>query len=147
MNAIDIAAISDPGSAPSRGRKKAGPVMGRKSVLVGLLAAGFVASAAGKASAATVTPAATTPVAVSTWAPAQAYALGQQIITPSNDVATAAVAHTSSAAFATDTLKWTLSSSFVRSFGFCWTVDPRTIRSAIPMTAANTTYYVRVQGS
>jgi Polysaccharide lyase len=155
MNAMDIAVKSDAGSAPSRGQKKAGPVIGRKSVLVGLLATGFVATQAGKAFAATAAPAAVAtaapaavvPVAVATWAPSQAYALGQQVITPSNDVATAAVAHTSSAAFATDTLKWTLSSSFVRSFGFCWTVDPRTIKSAIPMTAPNSTYYMRVQGS
>jgi hypothetical protein len=43
------------------------------------------------------------------WAPTTAYTLGQQVISPNNDVVKANVAHTSAAAYATDVAKWDLS--------------------------------------
>jgi len=52
-------------------------------------------------------------MAVPRWAPTTAYTLGQQIVSPNNDIVTANVAHTSAAAYATDVAKWTLTSSFL----------------------------------
>jgi len=49
------------------------------------------------------------------WAPATAYTLGQQVLSPNSDVVKANVAHTSAAAYATDVAKWTLSNSLVYS--------------------------------
>jgi len=46
------------------------------------------------------------------WSPFTAYRRGQQVISPNNDVASASVAHTSSATYAEDTAKWTLSSTY-----------------------------------
>jgi len=48
------------------------------------------------------------------WAAYTAYSRGQQIVSPNNDVVSANAAHTSSAAFATDSAKWTISSTFLR---------------------------------
>jgi hypothetical protein len=48
------------------------------------------------------------------WQPSTAYALGQQVISPNNDVVKANTAHTSSAAYATDVAKWDLSASYAR---------------------------------
>jgi len=45
-------------------------------------------------------------MAVPRWAPTTAYTLGQQIVSPNNDIVTANVAHTSAAAYATDVVKW-----------------------------------------
>jgi hypothetical protein len=94
------------------------PLLGRKSVLMGIVASGFVAANVAhpsSASAGTIKPvAAPQPAYVFKWAPATAYSVGQQVISPNNDVVSANVAHTSSAAFATDSAKWTLSASYAR---------------------------------
>jgi hypothetical protein len=45
------------------------------------------------------------------WAPATVYAQGVQVVSPNNDVVSANVAHTSSAAYATDVAKWNLSTN------------------------------------
>src|ERR1035437_10638534 len=55
----------------------------------------------------------TQPAYAPKWIPSTDYALGQQVVSPNNDVVSAKVAHTSSAAYATDTLKWALSSTYV----------------------------------
>jgi hypothetical protein len=115
LNAEDIAKEGDAASAGSGGASE-GPTLGRKSVLMGLLTSGFVitnaaqpsAAAAGKVKAIAETQPAYAPL----WMPSTAYALGQQIISPNNDVVGANVAHTSSATFTDDTAKWTLSSTF-----------------------------------
>jgi hypothetical protein len=115
------------GQAPARGRGTKGDsglagagdragipsLVGRKSVLMGMAASmGFVLGKATEPPA--VTAKKTTQV--QEWAPATAYALGQQIISPTNDVVSAKVAHTSSAAYATDQVNWTLSSTFGRAW-------------------------------
>lgn len=90
-------------------------MVGRKSVLMGLLTSGFVmANAAQAASAAgTIKPiAATLPAYITKWAPGTAYVRGQQVVLPCNDVVSASVAHTSSSAYTADTAKWTLSPTF-----------------------------------
>jgi len=46
------------------------------------------------------------------WAPATAYILGQQVLSPNSDVVKANVAHTSAGAYATDVAKWDLSTTF-----------------------------------
>jgi len=46
------------------------------------------------------------------WAPATAYTLGQQVLSPNSDVVKANVAHTSAAAYVTDVAKWDLSATF-----------------------------------
>ena len=46
------------------------------------------------------------------WAPATVYTLGQQVVSPNNDVVSANVGHTSAAAYATDVAKWTVSSTY-----------------------------------
>jgi len=48
--------------------------------------------------------------------PGTVYALGQQILSPNSDVVKANVAHTSSAAYATDVAKWTLSTTWSATF-------------------------------
>jgi hypothetical protein len=94
-------------------------LVGRKSVLMGLAASMGVAlvNAAQPSSAmaaGTVKPvAATTPIYAPKWTPSTSYALGQQIISPNNDVVTAKAAHRSSTTFTPDQAKWTLSSTFV----------------------------------
>jgi hypothetical protein len=50
--------------------------------------------------------------AVPRWAPATAYTIGQQVVSPNNDVVSANVGHTSSAAYATDVAKWAVSSTY-----------------------------------
>jgi hypothetical protein len=80
---------------------------------MGMLASGFVINNAASAAAGTVKPiAATQPAYVLRWTPFAVYTVGQQVISPNNDVVSAKIAHTSSAAYATDTAKWTLSSTF-----------------------------------
>lgn len=119
MSARDIAG-SDADVARSGDRAGVSPLLGRKAALLGLLTSGFVVANAAQlstATAGTVKPIAASLPAyayVSRWTPSTAYALGQQIISPYNDVVAAKVAHTSSAAYVTDQLKWTLSSTYAR---------------------------------
>jgi Pectate lyase superfamily protein len=118
--ANNIAAKGDSGLVRSQSRKQrpkhkvAPPLVGRKTVLMGM--AGSVGAAfAGvahpsTAAAGSVKPlAATTPVYVAKWAPAATYAVGQQVISPNNDVVSASVAHMASAVYGSDSAKWTLS--------------------------------------
>jgi hypothetical protein len=101
-------------------REGAPAKLGRKSVLLGMLASGFVVANAAhpsSASAGTIKPGAigaTQPAYVPWWAPATPYAKGTQIISPGNDVVSANVAHTSSTVYSADVAKWTLSRSYAR---------------------------------
>ena len=118
----------------------------RKSVLMGLAASmGFVFASAARPSVAiaggTVKPiAATQGLYAPKWTPSTVYVLGQQVISPTNDVVSANTAHTSSAAFATDVAKWTQSCTFsgagvsVRAYGAVGngvTLDQVAINAAI----------------
>jgi len=114
-----ISAKGDPGPARSGGRKGLPLILGRKSMLMGMAASvGVVLANAAQSSAmaaGSVKPlAATQPNYVMKWAAYTAYSRGQQIVSPNNDVVSANAAHTSSAAFATDSAKWTISSTFLR---------------------------------
>lgn len=120
MNSKDIAAKSDAGFVGSGDGAGVLPLLGRKSVLIGMAASmGAVFANAAEPSAVaagTVKPpatAATQPAYALKWAPSTAYVLGQQVVSPNNDVVSAKVAHRSSAAFATDKAKWALSSTYV----------------------------------
>lgn len=99
-------------------RPEGPPLLGRKSVLVGMLTSGYVIANAAKpstAAAGTVKPipiTGTQPTYTPKWTPFTAYALGMQVVNPNNDVVSAKVAHRSSAAYATDSAKWTHSSTF-----------------------------------
>lgn len=95
-------------------------MLGRKSVLMGMLTSGFVIANAAQPSDAiaggTIKPiAATQPISVPRWTKSTTYVLGQQVISPNNDVVSAKVAHTSSATYASDTPKWALSSTYIAS--------------------------------
>ncbi|MDQ1536872.1 MAG: hypothetical protein QOE58_1265, partial [Actinomycetota bacterium] len=93
------------------------PLLGRKSVLLGMLTSGLVLAEASQASAATTKPASVVAQAASyatRWTPSTAYTLGQQIVSPYNDVVSANAAHTSSAAYSTDVAKWTMSVTHVQ---------------------------------
>jgi hypothetical protein len=94
------------------------PLLGRKSVLMGLLTSGFVVANVARpsaASAGTIKPVAATQNAyVVRWTPSTAYSAGQQVVSPTCYVVAANVAHTSSAAYATDTAKWSLGSTDAR---------------------------------
>jgi hypothetical protein len=124
MSANSIVGRGDTGSArPGRQAKnraklpEAAHLVGRKSVLLGMLTSGFVVANAAQPSAiaGTIKPiAATTPAYVTKWVPSTAYVLGQQVVSPNNDVVSANEAHTSSAAYATDSAKWDFSSTFSR---------------------------------
>jgi hypothetical protein len=92
------------------------PVLERKSMLMGMLTSGFVIANAAAATG-TVTPSSigtAMPPYTPKWTPSTPYALGQQVISPNNDVVSAKVAQTSSAAFATDSAKWTGSPTYAR---------------------------------
>jgi hypothetical protein len=108
---------ADPRRRASRAERTS--MLGRKSVLLGMLTSGLVVANAVRPSAAV----AATPTYVARWAPATAYLLGQQVVSPNNDVVSANVAHTSSGAFVTDTAKWKLSVAYagagisVRAYG------------------------------
>jgi hypothetical protein len=112
------------GLAHSEDRSGDPPLLGRKSVLMGILTSGFVVAGAANSSAAsatavsprgTIKPIAATQAAyVAKWAPATAYPAGTQVISPCNDVVSASTAHTSSADFKSDQAKWTLSCSYAR---------------------------------
>lgn len=118
MNARDIARKGHPDLKGSMGSARVSPLLGRKSVLMGMLTSGFVIANAAQSSASaagTVKPssiAATQPSTAMKWGPSTAYALGMQVISPNNDVVSAKSAHTSSAAYSTDTAKWSLSPTF-----------------------------------
>jgi hypothetical protein len=140
--------IAEKDANSARVRDGAGhpPLLGRKSVLMGMLTSGFVvanAAQASSASAGTIMPVAivaSSPPYVCKWAPATAYPVGTQVISPGSDVVSANVAHTSAAAFATDVAKWTQSCTFsgagvcVRAYGAVGngvTLDQRAINAAI----------------
>jgi hypothetical protein len=122
VNALHIAREGDRDLARAGDGAGDSSILERKSVLMGMAASlGFVFANAAQpsvAAAGTVQPSPillTQPAYAPKWIPSTDYALGQQVVSPNNDVVSAKVAHTSSAAYATDTLKWTLSSSFGRS--------------------------------
>lgn len=121
MSSKDIAQKDDADKTRHGDRAGGPPLLGRKSVLMGMLTSGFViANAAPAVAAGTVKPssvAATQPPYVAKWAPATPYALGQQITSPNNDVVSTRVAHTSSAAYSSDTAKWNVSSTYVAKVG------------------------------
>jgi hypothetical protein len=124
MSAKDVCKLGDPGSAGPVDSEETSPLLGRKSMLMGIAASvGVVIATAASPSASaagTVKPSAiaATPSAYALkWAPYTAYVLGTQVITPTNDVASANIAHTSSAAYTTDTLKWTASSTYASVIG------------------------------
>jgi hypothetical protein len=150
------------GLAHSDGQAGDPPLLGRKSVLLGILTSGFVvanATSPSAASAASVRPHGTIkPIAttqntyVSKWAPATAYPVGTQVITPNNDVVSAKVAHTSSSAYSTDVAKWTGSGTYglaceapvsVRQYGAVGngtTLDTAAINAAIKANPGRTVY-------
>ena len=108
---------ADAGLTGSQGRVTDPPMLGRKSVLIGMLTSGFVITNAAQSSDAiaggTIKPiAATQPNDVPRWTPITVYVLGQQVVSPNNDVVSAKVAHISSATYDSDTPKWALSSTF-----------------------------------
>lgn len=91
-------------------------LLGRKSVLMGMLTSGFVianATQPSSATAGTIKPLAATQTPYAPkWTPSTSYPVGQQVISPNNDVVSATVAHTSAAAYDTDKAKWKLSNTF-----------------------------------
>ena len=102
-------APSDAGLAVSGDGAGVQPLLRRKSVLMVMAASmGFVFAKATEPSGFNTEDATRVPK----WAPSTAYALGQQVISPTNEIVSAKVAHTSSAAYATDKVKWTLSSTY-----------------------------------
>jgi hypothetical protein len=113
---VQEAGKADTGLVPSGDRVRKPRLLGRKSVLLGMLTSGFVIANAAQSSAVaggTVKPiAATQSTYAPKWAPSTAYVGGQQVVSPNNDVVSANVAHTSSAGYATDTAKWILSSTY-----------------------------------
>jgi hypothetical protein len=122
----------------------ASSLLGRKSVLMGILTSGLVVANVGRpssASAATIKSLTTAqPAYVSKWTPATSYAVGTQVVNPYNDVVATKVAHTSSAAYAADVAKWTGSFTFagggvcVRAYGAAGdgvTLDHVAINAAI----------------
>lgn len=110
MSAMENAATEKSDSVISDGALKVSPLLRRKSVLMGMLASGFVATNAAQGSSAV---AATAPSYAARWAPSTAFVLGQQVVSPNNDVVSAKVAHTSSATYLADMPKWTHSSTFI----------------------------------
>ncbi|MBE3076575.1 MAG: hypothetical protein IMZ75_16865, partial [Actinobacteria bacterium] len=85
---------------------------------MGMLTSGFVVAKAAQpstATAGTVKPrpiTASQPVYTLRWMPSTAYTRGQQVVNPNNDVVSANLGHTSSATYASDVTKWTISSTF-----------------------------------
>jgi hypothetical protein len=112
--AMELSARDEAGS---RNTAKALPLVGRKSVLMGMLASGFLVAnvAQPSAMAGTVKPssiAATPSLDILKWAPSTSYLLGRQVVSPNNDVVSAKATHTSSTAYTTDTLKWDISRTY-----------------------------------
>lgn len=123
MNAMDNPEEREPESAGSDDREGKPILLGRKSVLMGMAASMGVAlanatqpsSAMAAVPFGTVKPiAASQPPYAPKWTPSTAYALGQQVISPNDDVVSANAAHRSSTNFTSDQAKWTLSSTFVK---------------------------------
>ena len=119
VNSLDVPERGYAGPLDSGDRGGNPSFVGRKSVLMGLAASvGLVfASLAQKspAAASTVKPIAATQSAYAPrWTPNTVYAVGQQVISPNNDVVAAHFAHKSSGIYETDTVKWTLSSTYAR---------------------------------
>lgn len=120
MSAKEPVGKGHAGLVRSKHRASDPPMLGRKSVLMGMLTSGFVIANAAQPSATaagTVKPgaiAATTPTYLTKWAPSQAYLRGQQVVSPNNDVVFANVAHTSGSTF--NAANWSVSSTFARVF-------------------------------
>jgi hypothetical protein len=116
MSAKDVSGNGEAGFARSGDRTADRTLLSRKSVLMGILTSGLVIAKAAQPSSAeagTINPiAATQPPYAPKWTPSTQYVLGQQVISPNNDVVSANSSHTSSSAYSTDTTKWTLSSTF-----------------------------------
>lgn len=118
MSAADIP--EEPAKAGSKSQERHPPMLGRKTVLMGMLTSGFVIADTvqpSQATAGTVKPspiAATQAANIPKWTPSTIYVLGQQVISPNNDVVSANIRHTSSTGYASDTTKWTLSTSYAR---------------------------------
>ena len=117
MSAKEPVGKGHAGLVRSKHRASDPPMLGRKSVLMGMLTSGFVIANAAQPSATaagTVKPgaiAATTPTYLTKWAPSQAYVRGQQVVSPNNDVVSANVAHTSGSTF--NAANWSVSSTYV----------------------------------
>jgi lysophospholipase L1-like esterase len=116
MSAKEPVGKGHAGLVRSKHRASDPPMLGRKSVLMGMLTSGFVIANAAQPSATaagTVKPgaiAATTPTYLTKWAPSQAYVRGQQVVSPNNDVVSANVAHTSGSTF--NAANWSVSSTY-----------------------------------
>jgi Head domain of trimeric autotransporter adhesin len=123
LNTMDSATADDGGRAGLTGsheRDGDPPMLGRKAVLIGMLTSGFVISNAAQSSDAfaggtSKSIPTTRPTDAPRWTPITSYVLGQQVVSPNNDVVSATVAHNSSAAYDSDTLKWALSSTYVQA--------------------------------
>jgi hypothetical protein len=114
MNATNSPTQDVAGVANSGDKVGLRPLLGRKSVLMGIAASvGFASFTAAQPSAAAAGAFSYVP----SWSPFHAYAIEQQVISPNNDVVSANVAHKSSAAYDTDCVKWTLSTTFVPQAG------------------------------
>jgi hypothetical protein len=150
MSIREVAGKDSPNRSWPEDQARRQSLVGRKSVLMGMLTAGFVVANAAQASTATAgtvkpgTIAASQSTYVLRWTPSTAYTIGQQITSPNNDVVTANASHTSSSAYASDIARWTLSSTFagavlVSAFGAKadgTTDDSLSIRAAITAAAA-----------
>lgn len=110
MNAADFFGKGDTGMAGSGDGTKVPILMRRKSVLR------WMAASMGLAFASATRPSAAVAVGTATyvpaWAPFTAYALGEQVIAPTNDVAKAKIAHVSSDAYDNDAVRWTTSATY-----------------------------------
>jgi hypothetical protein len=119
MSIKDIASKADLGRKHSEDRGADPHLLGRKSVLMGILTSGFVIANVAQPSAVasgTVKPSpitSTPPAYTQKWTPSTAYVRGQQVVSPNNDIVSAKLAHTSSAAYASDMLNWDLSRTYV----------------------------------
>ena len=142
MSVKDIAEKGDTEVARPGSRAGDPTLLGRKSVLMGMLTSGFVIANAAQPSAhasGTVKPstliATQPPPYVTTWTPSTAYKVGQQVIAPNNDVVSANVAHTSSATYGTDVAKWTPSSTFA-----CKSTETTVVSGRLSDTSLTATY-------
>jgi hypothetical protein len=119
MNAKNSAETGDLDLPCAENTSPASPLLGRKSVLMGMAASvGVVIAGAAQSAAAagTVKPSAiavTQSAYAPKWTPLTSFALGQQVISPTNDVVSANVAHTSSGSYSADTAKWTCSPTYL----------------------------------
>lgn len=151
MSTKDIAKIGDKDQTRPENEPVASPLLGRKSVLMGMAASvGVVlanvtqspAVAAGRTKPSSI--AATTPSYALKWTPGTAYVPGQQVISPTNDVVSAKIAHTSSSAYATDVAKWTCSSTYLSyAAAPCGGDDAPLLQAAMNAMAAGGTLILR----